>query len=147
MKTRLLAALGVAALVVSAALNAEEKDALKGITCPVSGKAVSADQTMEYKGGKIYFCCENCPKAFKADKHGAKANLQLVATKQAKQEKCPFTGGKLNPATKITVNGADVCFCCNMCKGKAEKASGDEQVALIFGDAAFEKGGFKVSKK
>lgn len=148
MKARLLAALGVVALVVSTALYAEDKkDALAAAKCPVANKAVKADKTVDYKGGKVYFCCDNCPKAFDAAKHGTKANHQLVVTGQAKQEKCPFTGGKLNPETKITVAGANVCFCCNMCKGKAEKAKGDEQVALIFSDAAFEKGGFKVAKK
>jgi YHS domain-containing protein len=146
MKARLLAALGVAALVFSAALYAEDKkDPLAAAKCPVSGKEVKADKTVDYKGGKVYFCCENCPKAFDAAKHGAKANHQLVVTGQAKQEKCMFTGGKLNPETKIDVKGAAVCFCCNMCKGKAEKA--DDQIALIFSDAAFEKGGFKVAKK
>lgn len=148
MKARLLAALGVAALVFSAALYAEDKkDALAAAKCPVSGKEVKADQTVDYKDGKVYFCCENCPKAFNAAKHGTKANLQLVVTGQAKQVKCMLTGRDLNPATKITVAGADVCFCCNMCKGKAEKATGDEQITLIFSDAAFEKGGFKVAKK
>lgn len=148
MKSRMFAAMGVVALVLSAALYAEDKkDALKDVKCPVSGQPVKADKTVDYKGGKVYFCCENCPKAFDAKKHGTKANHQLVATGQAKQEKCPFTGGKLNPETKITVAGANVCFCCNMCKGKAEKAKGDEQLTLIFSDAAFEKGGFKVAKK
>ena len=148
MKARLLAALGVAALVFSAALYAEDaKDDLKDVKCPVSGQPVKADKTVDYKGGKVYFCCENCPKSFDAKKHGTKANHQLVATGQAKPEKCMFTGGKLNPETKITVKGADVCFCCNMCKGKAEKATGDEQITLIFSDAAFEKGSFKVAKK
>ena len=148
MKARLLAALSVAALVFSVAVYAEDaKDALKDVKCPVSGQPVKADKTVDYKGGKVYFCCENCPKSFDAKKHGTKANHQLIATGQAKQEKCMFTGGKLNPETKITVKGAAVCFCCNMCKGKAEKATGDEQITLIFSDAAFEKGGFKVAKK
>jgi YHS domain-containing protein len=148
MKARLLAAMGVVALVVSASLYAEDKkDPLAAAKCPVSGKEVKADKTVDYKGGKVYFCCENCPKSFDAAKHGTKANLQLVATGQAKQEKCMLTGNKINPDTKITVAGAEVAFCCNMCKGKAEKAKGDEQITLIFSDAAFAKGGFKVAKK
>jgi YHS domain-containing protein len=148
MKARLLAGMGIVALVVSAALYAEDKkDPLAAAKCPVANKPVKADKTVDYKGGKVYFCCGNCPKAFDAAKHGTKANLQLVATGQAKQEKCVFTGGKLNPDTKITVSGAEVAFCCNNCKGKAEKASGDEQITLIFSDAAFAKGGFKVAEK
>jgi YHS domain-containing protein len=148
MKARLLAALGVVALVLSAALNAEDKkDALAEAKCPVSGKAVKADQSVDYKGGKVYFCCENCPKSFDAKKHGTKANLQLVATGQAKQAKCALTGKDLNPDTKITVGGAPVCFCCNNCKGTVEKLKGDEQIAKVFSDAAYEKAGYKVAKK
>lgn len=148
MKARILAAMGVLALVISVAVYAEEeKKDLSKIKCPVSGQAVKADKTKEYKDGVVYFCCDNCPKSFDAAKHGTKANAQLVATGQAKQEKCPLSGGKLNPDTKISVAGADVAFCCNMCKGKVAAAKGDEQLALVFSDKAFEKAGFKVAKK
>lgn len=148
MKARILAMMGVLALVVSVAVYAEEgKKDLSKIKCPVSGKAVVADKTKEYKGGVVYFCCDNCPKSFNEEKHGTKANAQLVATGQAKQEKCPLSGGKLNPDTKITVGGADITFCCNMCKGKVEAAKGDEQLALVFSNKAFEKAGFKVPEK
>ena len=145
MKARLFAALGIAALLVATVI-AEEKVKLDGIKCPLSGKAAT-ENSVDYKGGKVYFCCENCPKAFDAKKHGTKANAQLVATGQAKQAKCPLSGGKLNPDTAITVAGAKVCFCCEKCQGKVEAAKGDEQIALVFSDAAFEKAGFKVEKK
>lgn len=140
----LLAALGAVVLLVGGSLIAAEK--LDGVKCVVSGKPVKADAAVDYKGGKLYFCCPGCPKAFDKDtaKFAAKANHQLVATGQAKQEKCPITGKALNPATKIQVAGVDVCFCCNGCKGKANKAEGDAQVNLVFGDKAFEKG-FKVA--
>jgi hypothetical protein len=38
-----------------------------------------------------------------------------------------------------------VTFCCNNCKGKAEKLEGAEQIAFLFNDAAFDKG-FEVKK-
>jgi len=149
MKARLLAAMGVVALVVSASLYAEDKkDPLAGVNCVVqTTKPAKADKSVDYKGGKVYFCCANCPKAFDAAKHGTRANMQLVATGQAKQAKCPLTGKDVDTTTKISVGGADVCFCCNMCKGTVEKLKGDEQIAKVFSDAAFEKGGFKVAKK
>ncbi len=106
---------------------------------------------MDYKGGKVFFCCDNCPKAFakkleaKDKVVAAKANHQLVATGQAKQAKCPFSGGPLK--TELTVNGAKVQFCCNNCKGKAEKMEGEEQMVALFGDEAFEKAEFKVKKE
>src|SRR5688572_30573270 len=70
--------------------------------CPVSGKAIDKEHSVKHNGGDVYFCCPNCPKAFEKDtaKFAAKANIQLIATGQAKQVKCVFTGGKLNPETK-----------------------------------------------
>ncbi len=145
MTTRwMLAAVGAALMVVAGSLGAaEKKDPLAGITCPVSGKAVSSDVAADYKGGKLYFCCGGCSKTFAKDtaKYAAKANRQLVATGQAKQTGCPLTGKNLNPATAVSVAGVKVCFCCNGCKGKAVAAKGDAQLELVFGkkfDEAFE---------
>ena len=149
MNTRITWLFGVAALVAVTFVVADDKkkDALEGIKCPVSGKAVKADKTADYKGGHVYFCCENCAAAFGKDdsKFITKANAQLVATHQAKQEKCPLSGGKLNPETKIQVAGIDVCFCCDKCQGAVSKAEGDDQLEKVFGEKAFAKA-FKVVK-
>jgi hypothetical protein len=151
MKTRAVISLAIATL-LTATLYAAAKVDLEKAKCPVSGKECVEDSGTDYKGAKVYFCCNNCPKAFaKAtgkdkDKYTAKANMQLVATGQAKEIKCPFTGKDLNPETKISVAGTDVCFCCNNCKGSASKLTGDEQIERVFGDKAFDKG-FEVVKK
>ncbi|RIK73797.1 MAG: hypothetical protein DCC68_24270 [Planctomycetota bacterium] len=149
MKIRSLLAVFVAvAVAVAASLNAEDKkDPLAGITCPVSGKQVKADAAVDYKGAKVYMCCPNCPKAFAKDtaKFAAKANAQLVATGQAKQVKCPISGGPTKEGTEVKVGATEVAFCCNKCQGKVAKAKGDEQLGLVFSDAAFAKG-FEVKK-
>jgi YHS domain-containing protein len=128
---------------------AEDKKEVKldGIKCPVSGKAATQN-AVDYKSGKVYFCCENCPKAFSKDsaKFSTKANAQLVATGQAKQAKCPLSGGKINPDTQITVAGAKVAFCCEKCQGKVQAAKDAEALELVFSDKAFEKAGFAVEK-
>jgi YHS domain-containing protein len=135
-------------LVIAVAVVGAEEAAKFDQKCPVSGAAAKQDKTVDYKGGKVYFCCDNCPKAFAKDtaKFAAKANQQLVSTGQAKQEKCPLSGGKLNPDAHTKVGGVEVGFCCNMCKGKVEKAEGDAQRELVFSDEAFGKG-FVVPKK
>jgi hypothetical protein len=123
---------------------------LDGIKCIVAGKNdAKADKTRDYKDGKVYFCCDNCPKAFDKDekKFATKANTQLVATAQAKQGKCPLSGKDLDKSTEITVAGAKVQFCCNNCKGEVEKLKGDEQAEKVFSDEAFKKADFKVEKK
>ena len=47
-------------------------------------------------------------------------------------------GGAVKAGTQLDIGGAEVGFCCNNCKGKVEKASGDEQVTMVFGNV--EKG-------
>ncbi len=145
MKARLIVFSAAALLTCATVYAADVK--LEGILCPVSGKAVKAESSVDYKGGKVYFCCDKCPAAFEKDtaKFATKANMQLVATGQAKQVKCPITGKELNPATEIKVDGVPVTLCCNNCKGKVSKAEGDEQLNLVFGDDAFKKG-FEVQK-
>ncbi|RLS58503.1 MAG: hypothetical protein DWH91_02225 [Planctomycetota bacterium] len=143
---RFVAVLALLCVAGFAYAEAEKKFEAK---CIVSGGPAKQDKCVEYKGGKVYFCCENCPKAFASDKSkfATKANLQLVSTGQAKQAKCPLSGGKLNPEAKVTIGGVEVQFCCNNCKGKAAGTEGDAQIELVFSDAAFEKGGFAVPKK
>lgn len=147
MKSRVLLGLGLAFVAITAVALAEGVK-LEGVKCVVAAsKPAKEANAVDYKGGKVYFCCMNCPKAFSADtaKFAAAANAQLVATGQAKQEKCPLSGGALNAETKISVNGANICFCCEKCQAKAKEAK--DQTEFLFNDKAFEKAGFKVTAK
>ena len=130
------------------AVNAEEaKEAKKaGPKCPVSGKPIDKEHKVAYNGGEVYFCCPNCPPAFEKDpaKYAAKANHQLAQTKQAKQVKCPLTGGPIKDDKVVRVAGVKVNLCCGNCLAKADGLKGDKRMELIFNDEAFKKG-FKVS--
>ena len=149
MKTKAtLLILALAAAIVLPRLMAEEKDKLNGAKCPVAGtKAAKEDKTADYRGAKVYFCCDNCPKAFAKDsaKYATKANHQLAQTGQAKQEKCPLTGNAIDKDKTADVSGVKVSFCCGDCQGKVAKAKDDEKLELAFADKAFDKG-FKVEK-
>ena len=84
-------------------------------TCPVSGKAAKKESSLNYsRGKKVYFCCDNCPKAFKADrkKFAAKANLQLLQTGQIVQVVCPLLGKPMNKSKTIKISGTEVALCC-----------------------------------
>lgn len=145
----LLASLAV--LVAGSAISAEkaEKEEDKQpITCPISNKPIDKEAAVDYKGGKLYFCCQNCPKAFakSPEKWAAKANLQLVATKQFKQKACPISGQPCKAEHFAKISGVKVHFCCPNCKGKAEKTKKAEQVNLVFGDKPFKKA-FEIAKK
>ena len=109
--------------------------------CPVSGKAVKENASIDYRSGKLYFCCNNCPKAFAGDKakFATKANRQLAVTGQAKQGKCPISGKDVKENTALDVDGVSVTFCCKNCRKKVDGAEGDEQLDLVFSDKAFDK--------
>jgi YHS domain-containing protein len=138
------------ALVTLSVYAAEEKKEAKkeGPVCPVSGKPCLKEHSVAYREAEVYFCCPNCPKAFEAntEKFATKANLQLVQTKQAKQTKCPLTGRDMADDKTVAVKGVNINVCCPNCLAKVTKAEGDEQLALLFSDKAFDKG-FKVAKK
>ena len=151
MKTKAsLLVLAFAAALVLPRLTAEDKpkDKLNGAKCPISGKAAKEESSVAYRDAKVYFCCDGCPDDFTKDKakYSTKANHQLAQTGQFKQEKCPLSGSDLNKDATADVASVKVTFCCNMCKGKVEKAEGDAKLELAFADKAFDNG-FKVEKK
>jgi YHS domain-containing protein len=126
-----LAGLIVSTAVVSAAIKepAEAK-------CPVSGKNCNPEKHADFDGGKVYFCCGNCQAAFGKDssKFAAKAHHQMVSTGNLTQKACPFSGGPVKAGTEVEIEGVEVGFCCNNCKGKVEKASEADRVTMVFGD-------------
>lgn len=109
--------------------------------CPVSGADAKKDQASAYKEKEVYFCCEKCKAAFDTDnaKFAAKANHQLVQTKQFRQTKCPLSGGSFNKEQKSKIAGVSVRFCCDKCKAKADAAAPEEQLAMVFSDENFKK--------
>ena len=139
----------LAVVLVAGAVIAGDAD-LKGVKCVVADRDANPEKSAEYKEGNVYFCCGGCQGKFakNSKKYAVKANQQLVATKQYVQKSCPFSGGKLNPETAITVAGTKVCFCCNNCKGKVEGAEDDAaKLKMVFSDKAFSKGFKKAPKK
>ncbi len=104
------------------------------LKCPVSGGAISKEAALDYKGGKVCFCCPGCIPKFKEDaaKYAAKANQQLVLSGQFKQTACPLSGGKVNPDVKLKVCGIEVGFCCKGCEGKVKSASAEKQCEMVF---------------
>ncbi|MFT7641066.1 MAG: tetratricopeptide (TPR) repeat protein [Pirellulaceae bacterium] len=114
---------------------------ITNIKCLVSGKPAIDEFTMSYKGGEVHFCSAAYKEEFTKNltKYSAKANHYLVLSGQAQSTQCVFTGRPNNPKLTLVVQGAVIPFCCKGCQTKAKKASGDEQLELIFNNAAFAK--------
>lgn len=138
-------------LLAGAAVVADEKAAidLKDVKCVIAPKDAKADKTAAYKEGHVFFCCDGCKGKFakEPEKFATGANRQLVATKQYEQKACPLSGGDINPEKTAKVAGVEVAFCCGKCQGKVAAAEGEEQVALVFSEKAFEKAFKAVPEK
>lgn len=117
---------------------------LTDVKCVViPNRNASEEFAVDYRDGKVFFCCKNCPKNYAKDpsKYAVQANQQLVLTGQDVQTACPITGRPLNDEQTATVNGTEVKFCCENCKKKVKAAADDAaRTEMVFGDQAFEKG-------
>ena len=146
----LTATIAVVAILCTSMIAGDDVS-LKDVKCILNPKGkAKADKFVEYKDGKVFFCCGNCPKKFKenTEKFATKANHQLVATGQYKQTKCPLTGRPVNEDKTVKIGGVSVGLCCGGCKGKVDKAEDDAaKAALVFNDKAFKKGFAKPKKK
>lgn len=133
-------------------IAADSKIAVDKLKCVIAGEKApaKADKTSDWKDGKVFFCCDNCKGKFEGDKKkfAAQANHQLIASKQVEQKACPFSGGAVNKEKTVEFKGATMAFCCDNCKGKAEKMTDDQKVEELFGEKAYEKAKFaKVETK
>jgi hypothetical protein len=120
--------------------------------CPVGGigHAVNKELVADFEGGKINFCCPDCPEPFKKNtaKFAANARHQLLATGQIEQVACPLSGQKINPEKKADVAGIEVAFCCENCQGKVVKAAKpEEKIAMVFKASIKDSKAFKLKKK
>lgn len=127
---------------------APAQEDLTGIKCVMNGaKAASPDASVDYKDGKVYFCCDHCADEFRKDvklgdqaQFTIKANHQLVLTGQYVQKGCPMSGGAIDENLIAEVGGTKVGFCCEGCCNKVKNAADLEAKAkLVFAKSAFKK--------
>lgn len=83
--------------------------------CPISGKAAVATSFRTVNGDKVYFCCDNCPKAYEK---------KLNVTDKG-PDKCPQSGQPAKAETRLLHKTSEmVYFCCDKCpKAYAKKNS------------------------
>ena len=124
--------------------KADKEVDLKDVKCFLMPKRpASKDHAVDYRDGKVYFCCKGCPTKFAKDKakYATLANEQLVSTGQYTQKACPFSGGAVDEEKTVKINGQEVQFCCGNCVKKVNDAGDDKAKAeLVFSDKSFEKG-------
>ncbi|MFP6901747.1 MAG: hypothetical protein VCA36_12445 [Opitutales bacterium] len=106
---KMILSITTALLIGVGAFAFAEKKAAEPVNdkCPVSGKAVNAEQTIS-----VGVCCGNCAKKFVKDVKGILAKVKSDNKDGDTVNKvCPITG----KAIKKTVV---IAFCCGKCQGK-----------------------------
>ena len=90
--------------------------------CPVMGHKIDSKIYSDYQGRRIYFCCTDCVKKFKAEPAAylKKSEIQSASPTGAakKQTDCPVMGMKITPGVYIDYKGKRVSFCCPSCLEK-----------------------------
>jgi len=148
MKSRwFIVPMALAMLIAAKGFSAAEKEGDKKefkATCPVSGKPATEDHVVTRKyGDKVYFCCDKCPEAYKADrkKYAYQVNRQLLETGQIAQVACPLTGKPINKDDTVDAGNAKVSFCCEKCLAKYKEATDDDaKLKMLFSSAAMKRG-------
>ena len=149
LKARMFLVCIASLLLFSATVSADDEVSLKGVKCVLNPKGdAKATSSADYKGGKVYFCCDNCKGKFTAEpkKYAAAANAQLVATKQAKQVKCPMMGKDVKEGVVVKVGTIEIGVCCPGCQKKLNDMDEKDRIEAVFNEKAFEKG-FALAKK
>ena len=102
----LISALIMSATLFSTEKKSNKKNQISNTKCLISGDNIDEDEFVNYKDGKIYFCCEMCKADFldeKSNKFSSKANYQLVSSGQYIQQSCPMTGKGIDKTKNITI--------------------------------------------
>ncbi len=89
-------------------------------TCPVSGKPIDKAVFVDHQGQRVYFCCQGCPAAFKAnpEKYYAKFEKDGIELENI-QTTCPVSGEELGghgESTSVSYKGRTVKLCCAACE-------------------------------
>ncbi len=104
---KILAIASALAICVAFSFAAKKAPSPVNEKCPVSGKAVDADQT-----SKIGVCCGNCAKKVAKDVKGTLAKVKSDSKdSDTVNAACPISGKGIK---KVVTVG----FCCPKCKGK-----------------------------
>ncbi len=127
-----------AMLTVGASVATAADDKAFSATCPISGKPAKEGKSVELNGKTVYVCCPGCSGKLEKNpgKYADQVHLQLLETGQMLQVACPLTGKPTKETLTAKVGATEVAFCCGGCKAKADKASADELVAMVFGDVS-----------
>jgi len=91
------------------------------VACPLTGRKIDAEKTVEIDGATVAFCCANCQgKAEKTDD-----KIALVFADISKgftlQDKCPVSGKPIQIDKLVEYQGEKVYFCCPNCPAAFEK--------------------------
>jgi YHS domain-containing protein len=121
----LAAALMLIASACVMAADTPKTDASKRVAqtlCPITGKAINKDISVDYKGKRVYFCSADCPAVFNKDPDKYIKEMEAKGiTLDKLQTMCPVMGGKITKDSFADYKGQRVYFCCPMCPPEFKK--------------------------
>ena len=98
-------------------------------TCPVTGDPINKKLYVDYKGKRIYVCCESCidpvkknPEKYIKKLEAMGQSVETITGAKAAharalvpQKTCPVMGNPIDKSVYVDYNGKRVYFCCSGC--------------------------------
>lgn len=123
---------------------------LAGVKCLMKpAEDVSADYAIEFNGGSLFLCCQQCRNEFDrtVPEQVCAANRQLVRTGQFAQTACPFSGRPVLDGATTKIGDLEIGFCNLGCRDKVRDAADDgARTGMVFGEQAFANGFARTQK-
>lgn len=116
--------IGIVFVAVGFAFSEEKVAAKPQTDCPVMGGKIDKTIYGDYKGVRVYFCCNECPPEFNKDPEKyikALEDAGMAPEKTKPQTMCPVMGGKIDKQFFGDNEGKRVYFCCAACPKEFEK--------------------------
>ncbi len=116
-------ALALNVMAENAKSNKVKKEVIAQKICPVMGGKINKNLYYEYKGHKIYVCCQGCIATVKKDpeKYLKKVQANIAKNAVVKQTICPVMGGKINKNLYYEYKGHKIYVCCQGCIAAVKK--------------------------
>lgn len=88
--------------------------------CPMSGKPINKEVYVDQDGKRVYFCCLDCVKEFKADPAKSMLKMKeegiiLADAPMKMQSVCPVSGKPIDKEQYVDYKDKRVYFCCPHC--------------------------------
>ena len=96
------------------------KEVMPQSKCPITGNKIDSQSFTDYKGSRVYYCCQKCDKKFLSEPQKYLSEMSRAGVTPAKlQTTCPVTGDGISEDDfEVKTLKGTILVCCKKCVKK-----------------------------